>query len=269
VNMRRDKVHAERVWNAAVAASGVPLSETVLIEVDISQCDKSQTLRNLLRYFEVLRQLGLGEEIEELWKVVLYRKTAVAQSTRFFVEFVFQVVSGLFATISMNSVITALAYVECGSVTRESVVSLIVSGDDALGRLKGSVLHDVAVLSQVYADDYNFEAKVFCPTVGYWCGRYLVNVDGYEFFVKDPERAYSMLARSQRTSYELEEAFVSFVDDTKEYAWEELVRGVASAVFVRHSRSVRPLGMARGVATVRLSKELFAARFSSRRFVEM
>jgi len=266
VNMRRDKAYAERAWNSATAAAGGRRC-TSLLEVDISQCDKSQTLRNLVRYFYFLRQLGLGEELEELWRAVLYRKTAYAPDTRFRIDFVFQVVSGLFATISINSIVSAEAFVECGGVTREGLVALVVSGDDALGRLRGETRPSgtVAAVSDAYAAEYNFEAKVFQPEVGSWCSCLLVEVEGYEFFVRSPEKVFSSLARSQTVSYVVAEAFVSFVDSTEAYEWEELVVGVAEAVKKREGRRTAPVAMSRGIATVRRSEELFASRFEGRR----
>jgi hypothetical protein len=261
VNPRKDKAFSEAVWNAAnrrAAAGGVPVD---LIEVDISQCDKSQTQRNLMRYFYFLKELGLGEEIAGLWEVVIGRKTAVSQVTSVRIDFFAQVVSGLFATISMNSIITAESYIECTGVTRESLISLVVSGDDALGKIVAGTVSELSVMAEKFAGEYNFEAKVFMPKVGYWCGRYVVPIDGYEFFVKDPERLFSALARPQLTSYNAEEAFESFVDDTVAYQWEEVVCAVAKAVKERQGRRVAPLRMCRGVSTLRLSSELYVSRF--------
>jgi len=228
--------------------------------VDISQCDKSQTARNLARYFYFLEQLGLGD-MKKLWELVIGRKSAMSMEVGLYIEYFAQVVSGLFSTISMNSVIVALGVVDCLEVSPGELVVLFVAGDDVLLVLDVEISRDLSVASDRFSGDYNFEVKVFEPDILYWCGRYVIEIQGYEFFVKDPERVYSALARVQPTSYALDEAFESFVDDTAAYAWEEIVQAVPQAVKLRQERRVAPVAICRGIATVRQSKELYAARF--------
>lgn len=257
INMRRDKDYAEKVWNATRNRRKKFAKQ--MIDVDISQCDKSQTRYNLGLYMELMRRLGMPDEVAQYWEIVLGRKRATASQTSFVVEFLAQVLSGLFATISMNSLIVGIATMDSAEVEPDQLLNVLVSGDDVVLAL--SQRKNLQLMADRYASMYNFEVKVFEPDVLYWCGRYFVEIGGYEFFVKDPEKAFSSLARDQPASYAGDEAFESFVDDTKAYAWEEIIIGTAKAVQRRHNRNVAPVGICRGIASVRRSKDLFLSRF--------
>jgi hypothetical protein len=235
--------------------------------VDISQCDKSQTEFNLRLYIYILRQFGMPDELLDFFESLLGKKRATAWDTNLMVEFMWQVVSGLFYTIAVNSYVVGMATVESLELTPETLGCMLVSGDDVLVGIIGSL--DMMGASECYASLFNFEVKVFETQHPYWCGRYIVTIDGYDFFVKDPERIFSLLARYQLESYDVDEAYESFRDDTRLYQWQECVEAVGLAAKERNRRNVSLLPMAQGIATVRTSKELFAARLQGIRELRM
>jgi hypothetical protein len=257
VNIRRDKIHAQRVWNRSKYRwCNVP--EADVVDVDIGQCDKSHTEFNLTLYIYLLKQFGMPEDLVRFFEALLGRKRANAWDSHLANEFMWQVVSGLFYTIGVNSWVVAMANVRSLDLTAEQLGCMLVSGDDVLAALR--VKKDLEKASYCFASLFNFEVKVFATKEPYWCGQYIVTIGGYDFFVKDPERIYSMLARYQPESYNVEEAFDSFVDDTKAYQWQECVEAVGRAAQARNKRATSLLPTAQGIASVRTSLELFRAR---------
>jgi len=266
VNLRRDKQYAEQVWNAAKQRWRGKVQARI-IDVDIGQCDKSQGEFNLRLYLYMLWQYGMPDEVYGYFQSLLGRKKATAWDMHMVNEFIWQVVSGLFYTIDVNSRIVAMAAVRCLHLKPEDIGCMLVSGDDVL--LASLAEKDLEEASQTYASLFNFEVKVFETDEPYWCGRYIVCIDEYDFFVKDPERIYSMLARYQQESYNVDEAYESFVDDTVNYQWQECVEAVAKAAQKRNKRRISAMGMAQGIATVRTSRELFGARMDRKREISM
>jgi len=262
INLRRDKVVAERVWNDSKRRTAGNPGEKI-IDVDIGQCDKSQGEFNIELYLYLLRQLGMPPDLDAFFNALLGKKRASAWDTNLAMDFIWQVVSGLFYTIGINSWVVAMATVYSLEIVRTDLSCMLVGGDDVLVRLRTKV--ELEDASDCYASLFNFEVKVYETLDPYWCGRYIVTISGYDFFVKDPERLFSALARYQLESYDVDEAFASFVDDTSTYQWQECVEAVGKAAQRRNLRNVSLLATAQGIATVRTSKELFVARMKGKR----
>jgi len=266
VNLRRDKVVAENVWNSSKQRTEGVIGEKV-VDVDIGQCDKSQTEFNLMLYIYLLKQLGMPLELEEFFDMLVGKKKATAWESNLAMWFMWQVVSGLFYTIGVNSWVVAMATIYSLGVEKRDLSSMLVGGDDVLLRVVLRVTLDEA--SDCFASLFNFEVKVFETLDPYWCGRYIVGIEGYDFFVKDPERLYSALAKYQLKGYDPKEAFVSFVDDTSAYQWQECVEAVGKAAQRRNARRVSLLPIAQGIATIRTSEELFLSRFRSETYLSI
>jgi len=77
------------------------------------------------------------------------------------------------------------------------------------------------------------------------------------------------LAKYQLKGYDPKEAFVSFVDDTSAYQWQECVEAVGKAAQRRNARRVSLLPIAQGIATIRTSEELFLSRFRSETYLSI
>jgi hypothetical protein len=264
INPRIDKADVEKFWNAASPLC-VPelLEELVNVDVDISQCDKSHTTSNILRYMYLLCQFGFGDFVK-IWELMVQLKRAADPTTHVLTEFLAQVISGFFNTISANSCIVAWGTVNSIDVSPKAFRRITVSGDDVVATVVTDDKLDLSHVTHRFSTVFNFDAKITVNNdVVYWCGRLGVECDGYVFFVKDPGRVRSSFFKSQGPKYDPEEAWESFLDDTMAYENEELVVGVAQAYAKRRGLDFVPIGTARAIAALRRNKKAFVERFES------
>nr|QKS69534.1 RNA-dependent RNA polymerase [Erysiphe necator associated tobamo-like virus 2] len=269
INPRVDKSVVEYKWNSVRHTCVPGVGERVQdVDADISQCDKSQGAENLAMYTLFLNKFGFGA-FNEFWSLSSGQKDASDVKSSVMVRFYNQVVSGLFKTISENSVIVGVAVITSLGCKRDEIRRMAVSGDDFVATLVLDREIGASTVESRLATNFNFDVKLTMDaSVVYWCGRLGVEVEGYTYFVKDPGRVRSSFFKPQSTAYDAEEAWESFLDDTAAYDYEELVTGVAIAYQKRMGSVYPPIGTTRAISALRRNKKAFVGRFKGVKVIE-
>lgn len=264
VNVRRDRGDQERWFNSFQVRRSTAGGALFRCETDISQCDKSHTLFNLLTYFRFLQSIGAPDEVIGIWEVMAGLKTASAGMVGVMLQFIEQLTSGGWHTISFNSIVNFVATVNALDLQREDLVTLQVTGDDGL--VESLRRLDVVAASEHYRGVYNFESKTFEATsFPYFCGHYYVFVDGYWFMTKDPIKTAESMGRYVSAVASVKELHVSYLDNMKHYDKKEVLDALAVLVALRNRYAVVPRALVRGLSCLRkweVFEELFCSEVS-------
>ena len=120
--------------------------------------------------------------------------------------------SGDVTTFIGNTVIVAACL--ASMIPMNKAIKAAFCGDDSLVYLpKGTELPDIQSAANLM---WNFEAKLFRKTYGYFCGRYVIHHDRGAVVYVDPLKLISKLGAKHITNYEhLEEFRISLVDVAK------------------------------------------------------
>ena len=150
--------------------SHVPMD---VLELDISKYDKSQNEFHCAVEYEIWRRLGLDDFLAEVWKQG-HRKTTLKDYTAGIRACLwYQRKSGDVTTFIGNTVIVAACL--ASMIPMNKAIKAAFCGDDSLVYLpKGTELPDIQSAANLM---WNFEAKLFRKTYGYFCGRYVIHHD--------------------------------------------------------------------------------------------
>nr|QKS69535.1 RNA-dependent RNA polymerase [Erysiphe necator associated bluner-like virus 1] len=224
--------------------------------------DRSQELTAFSVELEFYRRHGLDEHTLELWKQTMGVKTAVSLMHGVLMHIVLQGLSGIFKTLFRNGLVTLASVVDATRITPETLVSLDIKGDDYT--LETVVPIDVARAVEVLAWRYNFSAKLWGCDYLYFCSKYWVQVDGWWYWVTDPERKYESLcaavAVDSKGDTTLAEKWTSLKDDLRHYNNGLVVEELARAVQAANPRRTRPpLALIGGLARFAEDRDAFFA----------
>jgi len=183
-----------------------------VLELDISKYDKSQNEFHCAVEYEIWRRLGIDDFLAEVWKQGHRRTTLKDFTSGIKTCLWYQRKSGDVTTFIGNTVIIAACL--ASMLPMEKVIKAAFCGDDSLVYLpKGCELPDIQSCANLM---WNFEAKLFKKTYGYFCGRYVIHHDRGAIVYVDPLKIISKLGAKHITDREhLEEFRVSLADVSK------------------------------------------------------
>lgn len=189
--------------------SHVPMD---VLELDISKYDKSQNDFHCAVEYEIWRRLGIDDFLAEVWKQG-HRRTSLKDYLAGIRTCIwYQRKSGDVTTFIGNTVIIAACI--ASMLPMEKVIKASFCGDDSLIYLpKGTPLPDIQSGANLM---WNFEAKLFRKTYGYFCGRYVIHHDRGAIVYVDPLKVISKLGAKHIKDWDhLEEFRVSMEDVCK------------------------------------------------------
>lgn len=227
INARKDEDDDEQ-WQSSML-SRYQGCRSVVLETDISQCDKSQRLYNMCLYFYIFEKFGAPEWLIDLWKVIVGKKKATAMNVGVVVEYLYQVVSGFWGTISANSLIVSIANMRCCGVTPGNLLSFENKGDDVVLFMRELKLSH-SEISDRFKEMYNFEAKVYEVVVPYQCSKYKIFLGERAYNVRDPVKAIASLGRSLASSADKFELWQSLRDSLRHYGDKNVMAALDVAV---------------------------------------
>ena len=166
--------------------SHVPMD---ILELDISKYDKSQNEFHCAVEYEIWRRLGFEDFLAEVWKQG-HRKTTLKDYTAGIKTCLwYQRKSGDVTTFIGNTVIIAACL--ASMLPMDKAIKGAFCGDDSLLYFpKGCELPDVQQCANLM---WNFEAKLYRKTYGYFCGRYVIHHDRGCIVYYDPLKLISKL----------------------------------------------------------------------------
>jgi len=185
---------------------------------------------------------GLNDETLQIWKQTMGVKTAVSLMHGLLMHIVLQGLSGIFKTLFRNGLVTLASVIVATEVRREALISLDIKGDDYT--LETTLPIDVARATEVLAWKFNLSAKLWGCDYLYFCSRYWIWVDGWWYWVADPERKFESLcgavAVNEHGETVLAEKWQSLRDDLRHYNNGLVVEELARAVVATNTRRTRP-----------------------------
>lgn len=204
--------------------------------------DRSQELMAFSVELQFYKEHGLDEQTLDIWKQTMGVKTAVSLMHGILMHIVLQGLSGIFKTLFRNGLVTLASVIVATRVTRQTLISLDIKGDDYT--LETNVPVDVAYAVRVLAWKFNFSAKLWGCDYLYFCSKYWVWCDGWWYWVTDPERKFEALcaavAVNDKGETVLSEKWTSLREDLRHYDNGAVVEELANAVLATNTRRLRP-----------------------------
>lgn len=227
--------------------------------------DRSLELMAFTVELEFYRTHGLNAETLELWKETMGVKQAVSLMYGIVMHIVLQGLSGIFKTIFRNGLVTLASVVECTKVTRDSLVSLDVKGDDYT--IETNVPIDTGRAVKLLAWKYNFSAKLSEDDYLWFCSKVWIKVDDWWYWVTDPVRKFESVSAAQVVNDGgdecLAEKWVSLRDDLRLYDDGIIMEQLALAVYAKGGRSRPPYGLVGGLSQLADDKNFFMAFYGA------
>jgi len=222
--------------------------------------DRSQELASFCVELEFYRRHGLDEATLELWKQTMGVKTAVSLMHGVLMHIVLQGLSGIFKTLFRNGLVTWASVVDGAQLSPDTLVSLDIKGDDYTIETIAPI--DIAHASEVLAWKYNFSAKLWGCEYLYFCSKYWLYIDGWWYWVADPERKYESLCAAVAVDSSgdapLSEKWISLRDDLRHYNNGLVAEELAVAVAATNTRRSRPpLALIGGLASLAENRDDF------------
>lgn len=190
-----------------------------MYELDISKYDKSQASLMKDVEYKVLNRLGFHGCVLDAFFCGEYDSVVSTMSRELTLSVGSQRRSGGANTWLGNTVV--LLGLMAVLLEGKEVELILLSGDDSLIFTK----EEVALDTQVISNSWGFDVKLFEQSVPYFCSKYFVQTEQNLYFVPDPFKLlYKLGAERDYDEGLLHEIFTSFVDMTKPFFREEVVR---------------------------------------------
>lgn len=183
-----------------------------VLELDVSKYDKSQNEFHCAVEYELWRRMGLDEFLASVWKQG-HRKTTLKDYTAGIKTCLwYQRKSGDVTTFIGNTIIIAACM--ASMLPMEKLIKGAFCGDDSVLYFpKGTAYPDIQQCANLM---WNFEAKLFKKTYGYFCGKYIIHHDRGVIVYCDPLKLISKLGAKHIKDFDaLEEFRVSLCDVSK------------------------------------------------------
>lgn len=205
------------------------------------------------------RRHGLDAETLHRWKSTMGVKRAVSLMHGLVAYIILQGLSGIFKTLFRNGLVTLACVVVSAKLDRQTLVSLDVKGDDYT--VETSRPLDTAEATKTMAWGFNLSAKFFESEYLHFCSKYWVQVDGWWYWVADPDRKFESVCAAVVTNEcgedKLSEKWVSLRDDLRHYDNGLVMLELVKAVFAQGKRSREPLGLVYGLGALAESRDAF------------
>lgn len=241
----------------------MPAMGNVIVENDFSDYDRSQEKVAFALDKVMLSKLGLNAEDLDTWMAGHYRSTNFAYSLGLVVYLQYQRKSGDVTTAFGNTVLNMTALAWSLKLKAHEVICAMFLGDDSWFQLMDSpsLRGRIKECSTQIALNFNGDAKTAYFDRGYFCGYYILEVDGRVYMAADPVKRAVKLGRWDiKDSSLIHENWVSFKDLMRNYDKELVQEELAKAVLERLPPSkrgaVKPL--IESLNTLRLSYKEFA-----------
>ena len=181
----------------------------VQIENDMSKYDKSQ-LRAVLEFeCMLLGNLGLSEYIVDIWYTSHEFSTMKDRTNGFRFDVQYQRRSGGPWTFPGNTTVVLALLLSVFGI--DNIELFLVAGDDSFVLLSIGVRADK---SGILADLFNMECKLLQKyEIPYFCSKFLIEVDGWVYFVPDILKIVTKFGRRDMNHYlHVEEYRISCMD---------------------------------------------------------
>jgi hypothetical protein len=262
LNLRGSPVEFER-WFNSLEPVRRSLPVVHRYEGDSYNYDSSLELMARAVMIADYRMHGFDRTLLRKYEEIYGEKKAVSIMHGFVMWLTLQGVSGVFDTLWRNGRVTQAAVIRCANLRRDQVLTLAVTGDDYLLETKDRVA--VGDTVEGLAVSYNFSAKFFQVDHMYFCSRYLVQVEGWWYWVADPlkkyETAVASITRDSRVGERVREKHVALVDDLRHYDDWRVLEKLANAVASRYDKPVPPYAVVQVLAAWADSYKRYAAQW--------
>ncbi|UQR78688.1 ORF1ab fusion polyprotein [Thesium chinense closterovirus 1] len=200
-------------------------------EVDFSKFDKSQDI--FIKEFErsIYAKLGFDSDLLDLWMQGEYNAKATSLDGKLSFSVFNQRRSGASNTWIGNSVVTLGLLSIYYRV--DDLAALFVSGDDSL-------MYSTVPIEN-HADEIcretGFETKFMCPSVPYFCSKFVVHCGHKTYFVPDPYKLMVKLGcvRTEVSDEKLFEFFTSFKDLTIDFHDERVLEKLSHLISAKYN----------------------------------
>jgi hypothetical protein len=243
------------------------------LEVDFRMVDKAQDAIALRLETDIYKDMGVPENIAEMWAMANRLGWAQSAAVGVFMEMQHQRKSGTATTALGNTLVTMFSVIWGYKLDYSNVIVAFFLGDDSLVALKhsiGELVEGTRLLETVM----NLAAKALTQTVGYFCSMYLVENGDDVQFMSDPDKRIAMLGRPvpiktidgrmQTLNEVLTARYESFRDLLYNYdstSWLEALDKCVRTRWVNYGSMLRGL---RGLVTCAKSKDVFFSLYEDK-----
>lgn len=213
------------------------------VENDFADYDRSQERVALACDISLLTRLGMREEDIKLWQTGHEAHVNMSFQLGMMIYLRYQRKSGDVTTAFGNTTFNMTCLAWSLDLRSEDVLCAMFLGDDSFMQLcEGRNLRGrVAACSREVALLFNAQAKTGYFDVGYFCGYYILVVDGEVKLAADPYRRATKLGRwDVKSDDEIKEHWISFKDVMRNYDDRHVQEALVDAVKERQPITNQP-----------------------------